>query len=108
MTYRDYFEQHCDQNIGWCKPFTDKNEEYFLIQYDGEIISAKTPAGIYHRYDGTLTADTMESIARAVNNGYYCYRGWTDEHVALDVMHEIGCAQCPFHDTCEAYNEEVN
>ena len=108
MTYLERFEKMLDvENMEWCAPFSDRNEDYFLIKHDGEIISAKTPDGIFHRYNGTLTPEVMESIARAVNNRYYCYHGWTVEQIALDVMEENGCVNCPFRHECEAVNEEM-
>ena len=108
MTYLEKFEStNSNENLSWCKPYTDKNNEYYLIQHDGEIIDVKTPTGEYNLYDGTLTAEIMESIARAVNSDYDCYKGWTDEHIAIDAMTEIGCACCPFRHVCEAANEEI-
>ena len=111
MTYREYFQQHEEENISCCRPFTDDSETYYLIQYDGEIESAKTPDGTYHRspvYGQRLDGSVIESIARAVNEQYDNYSGWTDEHIALEAMHEIGCAHCPFRDECEAMNEEMD
>jgi hypothetical protein len=109
MTYLDNFEQNnSNENLSWCKPYTDKNEEYYLVMYEGEAEAAKTPEGTYHRYNSTLSEEVKESIAKAVNNGYHCYHGWNDEDIALDVMHEIGCKDCPFKHECEAVNEEMN
>ena len=106
MTFLEYFEQNPNKNMISCIPYADKTEEYFLIMFDGEWEEAKTPNGTYHRYDGTLTEAVKKSFAMAVNNGYYCYHGWTDEHIALDVMHEIGCAACPFRHDCQPMYEE--
>ena len=106
MTYLEHFEKTgSTENMSWCRPFTDDSEEYFLIQHDGEIESAKTPDGIFYRYNGTLTPDVLESIAKAVNTYHDDYHGWTDEHIALEAMHELGCVNCPFRHECEAINE---
>ena len=109
MTYLEHFEKMpVIENMEWCKPFMDmETEDYILIQHDGEIISAKTPDGIFHRYNGTLTADIMENIAKTVNSNYNSYHGYTDEQIALDAMIETGCTNCPFRHECEAVNEEM-
>lgn len=106
MTYRDYFDKHQDENLSWCKPYVDKTGDYFLLMYEGECECVVTPHGTFCRYNGTLTDDIMEEFAKAVNNGYYCYHGWTDEHIALDVMTEVGCAACPLNSQCDPMFEE--
>lgn len=107
MTYREYFDKHETENMNCCRPFQDKTGDYTVIIYGGEMELASTPSGRYFRYNGTLTDAIKEDIAKAVNNGYYCYHGWTDERIALDVMHEVGCSGCPFRDDCEMMNEEM-
>ena len=109
MTYLENFElKNPSGNLSWCKPFADKNEDAFLIMYEGTAECVRTSEGaLLHRYNGTLNDYTIAEFARSVNNGYYCYHGWTDENIALDVMHETGCASCPFRHECEAVNTEM-
>jgi len=112
MTYLEHFEKtSSNENMSWCKPFTDRNEEYFLLMHDGEISEAKTPEGIFYRrsmgYGMKLTDEVLESIARIVNSEYDSYSHMTDENIALDAMHELGCVNCPFRHECEAVNEEM-
>ena len=108
MNYRQYFEQHPEESTCFCECYADKTEQYFLVMYDGEPSLIKWPGG---------TADVtprhcdenedLKAFSLAVNNGYYLYHGWTDEHIALDVMHHIGCASCPFRDSCSVMDEEM-
>jgi len=107
MTYREYMESHEDENFSWCKPFTNKDEDCFAIMYDGTIDHVITPEMEAQRYDGSLNDETLEVFARRVNPDYDLYGGWSDEHIALEVMHEIGCTSCPFKDDCEAMGEEM-
>ena len=107
MTYLEYFNQHPTETLDWCKCYTDKSGEYFLVMYDGEPSLIKTPSGtkdVTPRHCGDDSG--MHDFAIAVNNGYHCYHGWTDAYIALDVMHEVGCASCPFRDGCQVMNEE--
>ena len=111
MTYLEKMEREgkYNENMSWCKPFVDKTGEYFLIQHDGEIKSAKTPNGSFHLCHGDFASEqAMQAFALAVNNGYYSYyRGMTDEDIALDAMSETGCLNCPFRHECESVNEEI-
>ena len=107
MTYMEYFKEHDTENIGWCKPYADKAEENWLIMYEGIAETIITPMQTLYRYIGTLTEQAMAEFAITVNNGYHCYHGWTDEEIALDTMHEMGCAYCPLREQCEAMYEEI-
>ena len=110
MTYREYFDEHETENISWCKPYTCTTDagDYAIIMYEGEAIAIKTPTGEAHRYNDTLTDNTMEQFARAVNPHYDMFAGYSDEYIALDSMHETGCAFCPFRNDCEPMSEEIN
>ena len=108
MKYIDYMNDHEDENLSWCKPYADESGEYTLILHDGMVDAITTPDRIAYRYNGTLTEELMESFARAVNPDYDDYSGWDDLHIALESMHEVGCAHCPFKDDCEAMGEEMS
>lgn len=107
MTYREYFEAHEDENLSWCKPYANKDEDCFAIMHDGTIERVGTPEMEAQRYDGSLNDETLEAFARRVNPDYNLYSGWSDEHIILEAMHECGCANCPFIDDCEAMGEEI-
>ena len=108
MTYRDYMNDHDTEHFTWCCPYSDETGDYKLVIYDGEINAVSTPDTIAHRYDGTLTDEVLEQFARAVNPYYDDYKGWDNLHIALEVMHEIGCSGCPFNADCEALDEEMS
>ena len=107
MTYAEYFENHETENFSWCKPYTDKTGEYMLVIHDGELSSIASPDIIAYRYDGSLTDEIIKQFAMAINPNYDLYSEWTDLHIALDSMHEIGCSHCPFKDECDAMEEEM-
>ena len=108
FTYGDYFEEHDDENFSWCKPYTDETEDYWLVIYDGEVEQIKSPTYTtdpvnYERPD----EDRVERFAREVNPDYDLYSGWSDTHIALEKMHETGCAHCPWFDECQAMGERM-
>ena len=109
MTYREYFEEHEDENLSWCKPYFDESGEYYINMYDDIVEAVITPkTKIIRVYDSNNTLDdVVTEVAKAVNPDYYLYSGWDDLHIALDAMHECGCASCPFKDDCEAMGEEM-
>lgn len=107
-TYREYFIKNDDENLAWCKPYEDETGNYKLVMHDGEPLGIMTPDREAFRYDGSLTDDLMESFARAVNPDYDYYKGYSNVHIALDAMHEIGCASCPWFDDCEPMGENMS
>lgn len=109
MTYREYFEEHEDENLSWCKPYFDESGEYYINMYDGIVEAVITPkVKIIRVYDLNNTLDDIVTeVAKAVNPDYDFYSGWDDLHIALDAMHECGCASCPFKDDCEVMGEEI-
>lgn len=107
MTYLDYMLEHEDENFSWCKPYVSDDGEYAIVMYSGTPEDIRTPSGDAHRYNGTLNERTLQEFARAVNPDYDQYHDWTDEHIALDAMHETGCAYCPWRDECEAMYETM-
>lgn len=112
MTYREYMEEHPEENLSWCKPYRDDSGEYCLIVHDGEAEHLEMPGRVADRWDGTLTDDLLEDFAQAINPHFedkeWIYKGWSTLHIALDVMHEVGCSECPCNSLCDAMGEEVN
>jgi hypothetical protein len=107
MTYLEYMMDHGTENLSWCRPYTNDDETYFLIMYDGEALEIHAPGYEGHRYDGTLRI-YMEQFARELaGDNYDLYSGYTDEQIALEYLHECGCASCPARHVCEAMNETM-
>lgn len=108
MTYLDYMNEHPDANFEWCKPYTNDAETHYLVIYDGIANSIDTPDMTAHRYGGSDFEAALETLAREVNPDYELYSGYSDQKIALDRMHEIGCWHCPFRDECEAMGEDLD
>lgn len=107
MTYMEYMNEHPDENFTWCKPYTNDSEDCYLIMYDGEAQEIHSPGIDAYRYDGSLRLH-MEEFARLLaGNDYDLYKGYTDEHIALQYMHECGCASCPSRHACETMLKEM-
>lgn len=108
MKYIDYMNEHPTENLCWCKPYTNDDETHYLIMYDGKPEVIITPNIEAWRYDGSLTEAIMEQFAREVNPGYETYSHWSDTHIALEAMREIGCHYCPFKNDCDPMIEEMD
>ena len=108
MTYREYMEKHPDKNFCWCKPYVNNEETHYLIVYDGIAEAISSPSVEVHRCDGSIQFDEwMETFAREINPDYDLYHCWSDQHIALEMMHECGCCSCPFKYECEVMGEEI-
>ena len=105
MKYSEYFEEHQAENFSWCKPYMDKTETYYVVMHDGEMLGIVTPTTVAYRYDGTLTDDLLERVAKEINPDFDSYSGWDLTHIILEAMNEVGCFHCPFKEDCEPYNE---
>ena len=108
MKYLEYMQEHENDNFSWCKPYANASGDYMLVMCDGELSSIKSPTFEAFRYDGTLTDDVLERFAREVNPDYDLYSGWSDLHIALEAMHEVGCSSCPWREDCEPMGEEMS
>lgn len=97
MTYLDYMEEHAGENMSWCRPYRDANGNGMTVN-EGCVIA------IY--MDGVASANPtgteLEKFARTVNPDYDDYNGYDAMEIALDVMSETGCAECPWKYECEA------
>lgn len=49
MTYREYMQDHPEENMHFCKQYTNDNEDRFLIMYDGEADAIVAPGIEAHR-----------------------------------------------------------
>ena len=113
MTYREYFEQHEQENLSWCAPYATKDGDYKIVLYENDITALIGPDGITERSSlyPSRTAPSFSAavadFARMVNPEYDQYTMCTDQEIILDVMHEIGCAHCPLRDECAAMDETM-
>lgn len=105
-TWGDYFEEHDGENLSWCKPYTDTSGDYWLVMHDGEPEQIDSPSMTTDRWS-RVNEVQLELFAREVNPDYDLYSGWSDHHIALDVMHETGCFHCPFFDECQVMGERM-
>lgn len=104
MRYLDYMEEHPGENLEWCRPYTDGNDNY-LIMYDGGPLGIKTETEeVTERRELEYG---MEGFARKVNKDYDLYSGYSDAEIALDAMHEVGCFDCPWKWDCDAMGAYV-
>lgn len=78
-----YKRMRAGENLSWCRPYRSGNNYY--VQNEGEIIQLMQ--------DGTdlvIDKDTLRIVEEC------------------DDWEEIGCAECPWRDECEAMNEDVD
>ena len=108
-TWMEYMEKHPDENLSYCKPYTNDNEDYFLIMFEGRAASISMPNGIRITDGEPGFSDALRTLARTVNEEYELYSGWDDTHIALETMHETGCSRCPFcKDWCDAMSDTIS
>lgn len=102
MTYREYFETHKGENLNWCRPYLSLANGSRMVVKEGREINIWTPdISIYGANE-----EDMRKFTRYVNADYDLYSGWSDLHIALDAMCEVGCSDCPFNRECDAMDEE--
>ena len=105
MTIRDYMKR-CGGNLGWCKPYFSEDENVVLAVNEGK------PCGVMIdrediRPEYVDKPETIHRVAVRVNAYHEDYVGWDDLHVALDVMKEGDCCDCPWFGICDAMDGDV-
>lgn len=108
-TWREYYEYNNTENTQWCMPFCGDNRQIgnfkhdfdFLILFEGKAHSLYIDGKAIH----DPSEDDLKDFAKAINPDYDLYDGWDDLHIALDVMRECGCSQCPFFGECSEMDE---
>lgn len=106
-------------NLGWCKPYWSADNSVVLAENDGGLCGAlingadqdltygftyfDRNTGKYVKTDDNR-AEILNKIAKLVNEDYDFYSGWDDMHIALDVMREGDCCDCPWFSECDAMN----
>ena len=101
MTFREQMMEN-GENLSWCKPFVSERVSFAMnegkietIIIDGEEIDDPTE-------------DDIANAAKIVNPNYDDYDGWHTTHILLEGdIREVGCAECPWFDRCDAMDGEV-
>ena len=99
MTIREEMIEN-GENLGWCKPYVSERVKFVLY---GDIVAMEI--------DGidflVITEEDVKRAARIVNEYYDDYSGWDATHILLEGdVKEVGCAECPWFDVCDAMNDE--
>lgn len=111
MTYRDYFENHSEENLSWCRPYRSENGRVRLAINEGEICGLLIDGNdICGKFDGDEDQLWKMICEAADDEGVLgLYDGYTWREIAMrDFLTECGCADCPFADVCDAMEEEFN
>lgn len=105
-----YEKMRNGENLSWCRPFTTKHKNLWVIVKEGKIEAIHELFG--HIYFGQPYAfvnpseNLIAEFARIYNKNYYANKDYfTPTEILLDVLYEKGCADCPFRDECEAMED---
>ena len=107
-TWREYMANHDTKHFSWCIPYSTPGGEYVIVQHDGDISAISTPDTVAYRYDGGITDDVLEQIARAIVPDYGMYSGYSDTDLLLMHLRPTGCAACPFNSECSAMDADMD
>lgn len=113
MTYRDYMENHPEENLSWCRPYRSENGRVALVYNEGRILSlmidekevdidwpVRDQSQLWER---VCRASIEDEALLDIETRRYSWR----EIALMDGLVECGCANCPFADTCDAMMEEI-
>lgn len=111
MKYREYMEDHPEENVTWCKPYTDSKGNA-VIMLDGSMDIILFNGRKFHiNGDGRkltfASSRILKAFAQALDPYYDQYSGYTDTEIILQNLRECGCASCPFRGECELMGEEI-
>lgn len=97
---KTYETMNPGENLGWCRPYVSKDKSKAII------INEENVEVIIFEKTGHIRPDEKElkEFAQLVNPDYdfLSDRGMSDIEIILDVMVEVGCADCPCRDDCDA------
>lgn len=88
------------ENLSWCRPYASKDGTKAIIINEGNvevIVFEKTEHIRPNEKELKEFAQLVNSNYDALNN-----RGMSDIEIILDVLSEVGCADCPCRDCCDA------
>ena len=94
-----YENMEYGENLEWCKPISCKDGKIVVAINNGRVVSMQIDGE-----DVDATAENITRAARIANDYYNDYEGYDDAHILEDARTavELGCAQCPWRDVCEA------
>ena len=105
MTYREYMEAHKGKNLNWCRPYLSlANGSCMVVKEGREVNIWASPEIVVYG----ANYEDIRKFAKYVNADYNLYSGWSNLHIALDAMCEVGCSDCPFNRECEAMDEDID
>lgn len=96
--YRKYLSDHPDENMSWCRPYT--NGDISVVICEGKVNGIV----IDGRDLPENPDDRLSLVARLLTgDDYNCYEGYTDAEIVLaNLPRETGCSDCPYFDFCAA------
>lgn len=91
------------ENLGWCKPLKHKSENVIIAVNEGTIVSVLVDG---EEQSCSITSELIKKLAQRLNEDYEEYQGYSDTEILLEAdFEELGCADCPWFDVCEAMDE---
>lgn len=106
-----YEKMRDGENLSWCKPFTTKRQNFWVIVKEGKIEKIHDQFGhIYFEMPYAFvnpSENLIAEFARIYNNKkYYADKDYlTPTEILLDALYEKGCFDCPFRNECEAMED---
>lgn len=95
-----YEKMMSGENLGWCRPYISEDGKDAIAINEGEAVSLMVDGRDFPASE--ITPDAIKALAQKVNTDYALYSGWSDLHIAAEALREVGCADCPWRDICEA------
>lgn len=109
MKVREYFSEHVDENLGWCRPYCDDAMENYIIMCDGDVngVHLNGLGDDVYDHDGIMSIISSYAKTRPDYHLRHDEWGMTDLEIALGTMRDVGCALCPFNDICAVMDEDT-
>ena len=112
MTYREYMENHPEENLSWCRPYRSENGRVVLSYNEGRIQTLMIDGEEIEDFDPMSAKQeaAWERVCRASidEETLGLYSGYSWSEIALrDGLVECGCADCPWKGICDAMSEEI-
>ena len=116
MTYREYMDNHLEENLSWCRPYRSENGRVALAMNGGDIAGLEidekeidVPCAFADRqaqsklWEMAARASIEDEALLDIETRLYSWR----EMALMDGLVECGCGSCPWKDTCDAMSEEI-
>ena len=89
------------ENLSWCKPYV--SDRVNVVMCEGKVASLMIDDS-----EVDVTMENLVKAAKIVNPNYDDYDGWHTTHILLEGdIREVGCAECPWFDRCDAMDGET-